>query len=126
MSRAAKKINDLLREHALSYPEAWEDSPWGGIVIKVRKKIFCTFGDELDTTDHVCLGGKLPESGTDALDLAGAEPTHYGMGKHGWVTFRLDPHDMPDIEILKGYIDESYRAIAPKTLVKQLDAEDED
>jgi predicted DNA-binding protein (MmcQ/YjbR family) len=124
MSRAAKKINAQLREHALSYPEAWEDYPWGGVVAKVRKKIFCTLGHEPETSDQVCFGGKLPNSGTDALDLAGAEPTHYGMGEHGWVTFRLDPNDMPDIEVLKGYIDESFRAIAPKTLVKQLDAKE--
>jgi hypothetical protein len=29
----------LLRA-ALSYPEAWEDHPWGETVVKVRKRIF--------------------------------------------------------------------------------------
>ena len=100
--------------------EAWEDYPWGGVVIKVRKKIFCTLSDDPAHAHLVCFDGKLPQSSTDALDLSGAEPTHYGMGKYGWVTFRLDPKHMPDIEVLKGYIDESFRAIAPKMLIKQL------
>ena len=123
MRRSAKEANQALREHALSYPEAWEDYPWGGVVIKVRKKIFCTLSDDPEHSELVCFGGKLPDSGIDALDLSGAEPTHYGMGKYGWVTFRLDPNDMPELDVLKAYIDESYRAIAPKTLIKQLDQE---
>lgn len=120
MSRAAQEANAALRDHALSYPEAWEDFPWGGVVAKVRKKIFCSLASSPETSETVHFSCKLPDSGVDALDLAGAEPSHYGMGKHGWVTFQLDPYDMPDLEVLKGYIDESYRAIAPKTLVKQL------
>ena len=122
MSKIARKANAALKKHALSYPEAWEDHPWGGTVAKVRKKIFCSLGHSPDSDEFICLSAKLPESEAQALDLEGTEPTHYGLGKHGWVTFRLLPEDMPDIEVLKGYIDESYRTIAPKTLVKQLDA----
>ncbi|MFT4649038.1 MAG: putative DNA-binding protein (MmcQ/YjbR family) [Glaciecola sp.] len=122
MGRAAKQANAALRRHALAYPEACEDHPWGGTVAKVRKKIFCSLGTAPGSDEFVCLSSKLPVSEAAALDLEGTEPSRYGLGKHSWVTFRLSPEDMPDIEVLKGYIDESYRAIAPKTLVKQLDA----
>ena len=33
-----------LRSHALSYPEAREDFPWGERVIKVRGKVFAFLG----------------------------------------------------------------------------------
>ncbi len=122
MGKAAKQANTSLKKHALSFPEAWEDHPWGGTVVKVRKKIFCSLGPGPDSQDAVCMSVKLPTSEVQALDLEGAEPAGYGLGKHGWVTLRLDPENMPDIEILMGYIDESYRAIAPKALVKLLDA----
>lgn len=121
-SRTMQRIQAALKQHALAYPEAWEDHPWGGVVIKVRKKIFCSFGDGDLAAGRLCLSVKLPHSEAQALDLPGAEPTHYGLGKHSWVTLNLESEDLPDGELLKAYIDESYRAIAPKTLVRQLEA----
>jgi hypothetical protein len=35
---------------------------------------------------------------------------------------RLGPKDPVDLDMFKGWIDQSYRAIAPKTLVKTLGA----
>ncbi len=49
------------------------------------------------------------------------EPTHYGLGKSGWVTALFDGEDAPPMEMLKAWIDESYRAQAPKKLVAELD-----
>jgi hypothetical protein len=43
------------------------------------------------------------------------------MGKYGWVTSHFEPGDSPPLAILCGWIDESYRAIAPKRLVAALD-----
>lgn len=122
MNPSALEINRALKQYALSFPEAWEDHPWGGCVAKVRKKIFCSLAHGPDAQDWVSLSVKLPHSEAQALDWDGAEPTHYGLGKHGWVTLKLDPANMPALEVLQDYIEESYRAIAPKTLVKQLDA----
>jgi hypothetical protein len=39
-----------------------------------------------------------------------------------WVTATFGPTDQPPVEILKGWIVESYRAVAPKKLVAELDA----
>ena len=42
-------------------------------------------------------------------------PTAYGLGKSGWVTPELPDGPVP-VELFKAWIDESYRAQAPKRL----------
>ena len=51
-----------------------------------------------------------------------AEPTGYGLGKSGWVSFNPGEDDIPDIEQQKDWVEESYRAQAPRKLVKEYDA----
>jgi predicted DNA-binding protein (MmcQ/YjbR family) len=119
---AAENTEQILREFALEYPEAHEDFPWGSRVIKVRGKIFFTVNS---TEEGLVVTMKLPESGKAALKMDNAEPTHYGMGKHGWVTVRFDVDEEPDMDLLTGWMDESYRVIALKRLVKELDAQEE-
>jgi predicted DNA-binding protein (MmcQ/YjbR family) len=97
---------------ALSLPEAWEDHPWGDTVVKVRKKIFAFVGAETLTV-------KLDEAHGHALSIDGAEPTGYGLGKAGWVTVPVD--GLPD-EIVRDWVEESYRLVAPKKLIAQLDS----
>ena len=108
----------VLRTHALSYPEAREDFPWGERVVKVRGKVFVFFGHP--ERGGLGLSVKLPGSATLALDLPFATPTGYGLGKSGWVTARFSARARPPLELLKRWIDESYRAVAPKRLVAQL------
>jgi predicted DNA-binding protein (MmcQ/YjbR family) len=107
---------DALVEHALSYPGAWRDVPWeGDVVAKVGKKIFVFFGP---TTISV----KLPESGDQARSLPGAEPTSYGLGRHGWVTVPIAGKGAPAMGVLEDWVEESYRTVAPKKQVAELDA----
>ena len=54
-----------------------------------------------------------------ALTLPWVEPTGYGLGKSGWVTARVTSGPF-EIDTMKGWIDQSYRAVAPKALVKGL------
>ena len=63
---------------------------------------------------------KLPRSGAGALLLPFTEPTHYGLGKSGWVTAHPPDGKPLPIELFKAWIDESYRAQAPKRLVALL------
>ena len=70
--------------------------------------------------DEVSISVKLPNSRDIAIDLPFTEPTHYGLGKHGWVTAHLRLRDKPPVHLVKAWIDESYRAIAPKKLVAAL------
>jgi hypothetical protein len=65
---------------------------------------------------------KLPESAEAALTLACATPTGYGLGRSGWVSVDFRADDCPAAEVLVDWVEESYRAIAPKRLVKELDA----
>jgi len=113
-------IRQRLLDHALSYPEAWEDHPWGESVAKVRKKVFVFLGA---ATERVGCTVKLPESGAFVLNEDFAEPAGYGLGKSGWVSlaWEVDEADIP-VDLLLELIDESYRAVAPKALVRQLDA----
>ena len=57
-----------------------------------------------------------------ALDLPYAAPTGYGLGKSGWVTFTPPEDEIPPLDRLKEWIDESYRTRAPRKLVKELDS----
>ncbi len=106
-----------LRALALSYPDTFEEHPWGDNVVKVRKKGFVFYGAG---PDRFNISLKLPHSSFVALELPFVEPTHYGMGKYGWVTAKFGPGDPVPFEMLASWLDESYRSVAPKTLVKSL------
>lgn len=108
-----------LRDYAMTFPEATEDHPWGHRAIKVKGKSFLFLGGEKNTKE-LSLSVKLPNSRDMAVDLPFAEPTGYGLGKSGWVSARFAPSDAPPVDMLRDWIDESYRAIAPKTLVAKL------
>ncbi|MDQ3282451.1 MAG: MmcQ/YjbR family DNA-binding protein [Acidobacteriota bacterium] len=110
-----------LRDYAMTFPETTEDHPWGHRAMKVRGKVFVFLGGET-SQNELSLSLKLPSSRDVALDLPFAEPTGYGMGKHGWVTARFRKVSDVPMDLLKAWIDESFRAIAPKKLVKTLAA----
>jgi predicted DNA-binding protein (MmcQ/YjbR family) len=108
-----------LRTHALSYPEAVEDFPWGDQVIKVKGKIFVFLAAGKD--GGFGISAKLPETHELALTLKYASPTGYGLGKAGWVTAQLAKGRRIPVDLFQEWIDESYRAVAPKALVRRLD-----
>jgi predicted DNA-binding protein (MmcQ/YjbR family) len=109
-----------LRNLAMAYPEAYEEMPWGHHAIKVKGKTFVFLAAD-DAT--FSLSTKLPSSASVALKLPFATPTEYGLGRSGWVTARFPRTTRVPIEVLELWVDESYRAMAPKRLVAQLDAE---
>ena len=116
-SAAHARAEEKLRQFALAYPEAVEEFPWGERAIKVRKKVFVFV--EADG-GGLRLSLKLPDSAGFALSQPFVTPTGYGLGKAGWITARFDKGERAPVDVLCDWIDESYRAIAPKTLVKQL------
>lgn len=113
-----------LREFALGLPGAWEDFPWeDDRVAKVGKKVFAFLGRAEVGEDHR-ISLKLPESAEQALALRCCEPTGYGLGRASWVTIDVGAADCPPVEVLLDWVEESYRTIAPKALVRDLDASD--
>jgi predicted DNA-binding protein (MmcQ/YjbR family) len=119
---AARRTEALLRKFALAYPGAHEDFPWGERVVKVKGKVF-VFMNRSEGDVHLTV--KLPTSGLIALGLPFTKPTGYGLGKSGWVSATFDARHPPPLEMLQQWIDESYRAVAPKKLVAGLAAGDD-
>lgn len=110
-----------LRTLALRYPETREDLPWGESAIKVKGKTFVFMrGDK----KSLGLSVKLPVRGEFALEYPFAKPTPYGLGKSGWVSFDFSGKDKPPMDMLTAWIDESFRAIAPKKIVTLLETPD--
>jgi predicted DNA-binding protein (MmcQ/YjbR family) len=116
----AKDAAAKLRHFALGLPEAYEDFPWGEEpVVKVGKKIFVFFGSSPDMAAGLSV--KLRESHEAARAMDFTSPTDYGLGRHGWVSCSFPPGAEVPVELLCDWIDESYRLIAAKRLVAELD-----
>jgi predicted DNA-binding protein (MmcQ/YjbR family) len=113
------KEGAALRKFALTFPDAHEDFPWGHLAVKIGKKAFVFIAAEGGVTS---MSAKLPQSKNRVLAHSFAAPTEYGLGKHGWVTFTFPGGAKLPTELLQAAITESFRAIAPKRAVKQLDA----
>ncbi|HXU68162.1 MAG TPA: MmcQ/YjbR family DNA-binding protein [Polyangia bacterium] len=108
------KIAAEMRAVALGYPETYEEQPWGHRVVKCAGKMFftCDVHDgELSATV------KLPRSGKKVLERKYAEPTHYGMGKYGWVTVRFKSAKEVPVDEMRAWIEETFVSMAPKKLI---------
>ena len=120
-SKTLKNAAADLRRHALIYPETVEDFPWEHSAFKVKGKTFLfTYLD--DESGSLSLSIKLPTSGKMALTLPFATSTGYGLGKSGWVTCQFSGNEAVPIEMLLEWIDESFRAVAPKRVLAVLEA----
>lgn len=118
MSASVKLKNadaKALRKAALAYPETVEDFPWGHSAFKIAgKKAFLFMGEDEDGGWSCSM--KLPFRNEEALKIKGSAPTEYGLGKSGWVSFRFTAKAKPPLAKLTDYLDESWRAVAPKKL----------
>ena len=106
-----------LRAHGLAMPEASEDFPWGHTALKVRGKTFAWLDE---SEGRLSLTVKLPVSRDFALVFDFAEPAGYGLGRSGWISCRFAPGEEVDLELMKRWIAESYRAVAPRKLAALL------
>jgi predicted DNA-binding protein (MmcQ/YjbR family) len=134
MARQRARIAEELKEFALGLPGAYESTPWGESVARVKKGIFVYFGrsdeEKLQASEkkreHIGEPGsysiyaKLPHTGRKAIAAGIGRPSDYGLGAKGWVTLTFPPGAPLPVDDLKRWIEESYCAVAPPTLVKQL------
>jgi len=117
-ARSHDAAREALRAFGLAYPEAHTKSPWPGhLDVAVRDK---TFAYVNTTGEPLSVSCKLPQSSAVALMLPFAKPTGYGLGRAGWVTADFAWGEKPPVALLKQWIDESYRAQAPRRLVATL------
>ena len=110
-----------LRAFGLTLPESVEEHPWGHSALKVRNKTFVFLNLE---EGRFSLSAKLPVSRDFALMLDFTQATGYGLGRSGWVTSAFAAGEAIDLDLLKRWIAESYRAIAPKRLAALVPADD--
>ena len=120
-SKHLAQAESALKKAALTYPESYQEFPWGHCAVKVKGKVFLFLSNGKSPDGAFSLSVKLPLSGKLALSLPFASPTEYGLGKSGWVTARFHNGDNVPIDMLAEWLNESYRAIAPKTLVARLE-----
>jgi predicted DNA-binding protein (MmcQ/YjbR family) len=101
-----------IRELALSFPETYEDSPWGHPVFKVGdNKMFAAMSDG---EDPVSLTVKLtPDEREIALHLAYVRVASY-VGRYGWVTATVSDEESLDNAL--EWLRESYWLKAPARL----------
>lgn len=120
MSKQSDKAIESLRNYGLSFPGAHIKSPWPGHEdVAVNNKTFAYLPPVGNPFSISC---KLPASCLAALELPFCSPTAYGLGKWGWVTANIPKGKIP-LAMFKDWIEESYRAQAPKKLIKELDEE---
>lgn len=115
MASFAHPISEQLRAVAMALPDTSEGTSCVNRAFRVRKKNFLFIGEK---DGEVRLMLKLAGS------LAGAEAmadTRVVVGKHGWLTLRFTPAEPLDAALLEAWVHESYRALAPKAVLKQLD-----
>ena len=112
-------VRAQLQAFALSLPNVSEDFPWGERVAKVNGKVFVFLGPD-EQNGPPLMTVKLVESHGHALAVEGAEPTGYDLGRSGWVNVPLRAEGVT-LDLLRDWIEESYRIVAPKRLIAELD-----
>ena len=85
----------------------------------MNKKVFVFLGVDGDPANFA-LTVKLADSHEQALMVPGAEPTGYGLGRARWVTVPFR-ETTPPVDVLTDWVEESYRIVAPRRLVAELD-----
>lgn len=121
MPKTSHATLKAIRTFALALPGTEPKSPWPGHDdVAVADKTFLYLGSD-EATGAPSFGVKLKVSGSEVLRLPNARPTGYGLGKSGWVTLVFPAGEVPPLETLKRWVMESYRAQAPKRLLKELE-----
>jgi hypothetical protein len=114
-----------LAAYGLTFPEAALGSGWATLrALDVRKKTFVLFGDKAEPLDALTIVMKLPISAPMAETLPFVRPPRGWYKQHNWVTAHFGPDDdiFAEMPTLKGWLRQSYLAIAPKKLGRLLEA----
>ena len=117
-------IYAAVQEICLALPDAVEVETWGHPTFRVRNKMFAACGaDENEAGELRATITMKAEPGEQPSLLAEGYPFFYPkyVGGKGWIGIHLDRHT--DWDEIAELVEESYRVIAPKSLVKRLDTQ---
>jgi predicted DNA-binding protein (MmcQ/YjbR family) len=111
-----QRIADRIRGLALSFPEAYEDSPWGHPVFKVAEnRMFAAMSNEAP----IALTVKLTvEEREIAMLLPYVSIARY-VGRYGWITAEITDEESLDAGL--EWLRESYWLKAPAHLRKAVE-----
>lgn len=131
--RESQALNEAATQHAMSVdqvraelqriclalPNTKETITWGKPHFRVGEKIFCGCGEDRGAPR---IGLKMEAKASELLmKLPGVEKAPYSRKGDGWVS--IDPAVFDDWEEIEQLLVGSFRLIAPKRLVAQLDAQ---
>jgi hypothetical protein len=121
VSKPVQAILDRLARVTAHLPEvSVERDGFGHSVLKAGKRSFVIVGDGHGEGEGPGLSIKTDPVTQDLLVRGGDfERTPY-IGQHGWVTARGRAATLPWKKI-EGLVEDAWRAVAPKRLVKKLD-----
>jgi hypothetical protein len=114
---------EQVRAICLSLPEVNERASHGAPTFFIRdKKTFVTFAEDHHGDGRIALWCAAPP-GVQAT-LVEEEPERFFVpayvGTRGWIGVRVDI--APDWDEVAAIVEDAYRCVAPKTLLKELDA----
>ncbi len=113
-----QQVLKKLRKIGLALPNTTETLTWGKPHFRVGEKIFCGCGEDQGRPK---LGLKMEAYESEVMmKLPGIEKAPYSRKGDGWVS--IDPNVFDDWDEIQRLIVGSYRLIAPKRIVAQLDA----
>lgn len=124
-SEEGKRVLAEVREIAMGFPEVSERPSHGTPSFFVReKKVLASVFEDHHGDERIAMWCPAPP-GVQA-EVVDQEPERFFVppyvGHRGWIGLILNVD--PDWEEVAGILTEAYRLIAPKTLIKLLDAED--
>lgn len=124
MGSERDEMLERLRKICFALPEVTERLSHGAPSFFVReKKTLCNL--HADHHGDGRLGVWAPAPPGVQEEMIATEPERYYrppyVGHRGWIGYRLDLGDGVDWDEVAAIVEEAYRLVAPKTLVKQLD-----
>ncbi|MFN3521052.1 MAG: MmcQ/YjbR family DNA-binding protein [Phenylobacterium sp.] len=119
-----QRAEAALTAYGLTFPET-TSGPSFGVTrgLYVRKKGFAVFGDRDQPQDALTVILKLPISAEMAAHLPFVREAKGWFKQHNWVIADFGPKDdvLAELDTLKAWLKQSYVAVAPKALSRQLD-----
>jgi hypothetical protein len=119
MATPHQRAEAELTAYGLTFPETRAGPGWQTTrALYVRKKMFAVFGAKGEALDALTLIMKLPISAEMAEELPFVRPARGWYKQHHWVSAHFGAGDdvLAELATLKGWLKQSYIAVAPKTL----------